>query len=88
MEITYSEQAQSDVNFWIKSGNKNIQNKITNLLNAIEADPFKGIGKPEQLKHEMSGKWSRRISGEHRLVYECSEDRTLVKIHSLRGHYK
>lgn len=88
MEIIYSEQAQSDIKFWVKSGNKQIQAKITSLLNAIENNPFHGIGKPEALKYEMSGKWSRRINEEHRLIYELSENQLQIKIHSLRGHYK
>lgn len=88
MEIIYSEQAQSDIKFWVKSGNKKIQTKITSLLNAIQSNPFHGIGKPEALKYEMSGKWSRRIDEEHRLIYELSENQLQIKIHSLRGHYK
>jgi toxin YoeB len=70
VEIIYSEQAQSDIKFWLKSGNKKIQTKITKLLHAIQNDPFVGIGKPEALKYEMTGKWSRRIDEEHRLIYE------------------
>jgi toxin YoeB len=88
VEIVYSEQAQSDIKFWVKSGNKKIQLKITQLLNAMQKDPFCGIGKPEALKYEMSGKWSRRIDEGHRLVYELSEDQSLIKVHSLKGHYK
>lgn len=87
MEIIYSEQAQSDLRFWLKSGNKKIQEKITNLLYAIQDDPFVGIGKPEALKYEFTGKWSRRINAEHRLIYELSDDQSLIKIHSLKGHY-
>lgn len=74
MEIIYSQQAQSDIKFWLKSGNKKIQAKITQLINAIQKDPFNGIGKPEALKYELNGKWSRRIDEEHRLIYEMPED--------------
>ena len=88
MEIIYSDQAKADVKFWMKSGNKIIQKRISQLLIAIENDPYQGIGKPEALKYEFSGKWSRRISNEHRLVYQLSENETVLKIHSLRGHYK
>lgn len=88
MEIAYSDQSLNDINFWKKSGNKAIQKKITQLIEAILANPFEGIGKPEPLKHELTGKWSRRINAEHRIVYELTDDQKMVKIHSLRGHYK
>ncbi|WP_316815829.1 Txe/YoeB family addiction module toxin [Pedobacter nyackensis] len=88
MEIIYSQQAQSDIKFWLKSGNKKIQTKITQLINAIQNDPFNGIDKPEALKYEMNGKWSRRIDEGHRLIYEIPEDQSVIKIHSLKGHYR
>jgi toxin YoeB len=50
-------------------------------------NPSFGIGKPEKLKHDLSGKWSRRINTEHRLVYEIDEVQNLIIVHSLRGHY-
>ena len=52
-----------------------------------QENPFEGIGKPEQLKHNLSGVWSRRINQEHRLVYEIDEEANLILIHSLKGHY-
>jgi len=70
MEIIYSDEAQKDISFWIKSGNKSIQKKISHLLDAIEANPFEGVRKSEKLKHNFSGLWSRRINQEHRLIYE------------------
>lgn len=85
MEVDYSEQALADIAFWKKSGNIAVQKKISKLISAIQFSPYEGIGKPEALKYEMSGKWSRRINEEHRVVYEVSENR--IKIHSLRGHY-
>lgn len=85
MEIVYSSKAQADILFWKKSGNKNVMDKITALLLSIEASPFTGIGKPEPLKHNLSGLWSRRINQEHRLIYEFVDD--IIIIHSLRGHY-
>ncbi len=87
MEIIYSEEAQRDIAYWKKSGNKPIQKKIQQLLASIEEQPFDGLGKPEQLKHKLSGLWSRRINQEHRLVYEVLEDTETIKIHALRGHY-
>ncbi|MGV3508941.1 MAG: Txe/YoeB family addiction module toxin [Sphingobacteriaceae bacterium] len=87
MEIIYSEEAQKDISFWIKSGNKSIQKKISQLLDAIESNPFEGVGKPEKLKHNFTGLWSRRINQEHRLIYEVLEKQGIIKIHSLKGHY-
>lgn len=87
MEIIYSEEAQFDIEYWKKSGNKIIQKKIQQLLRAIEENPFEGVGKPEALKYNLSGKWSRRINQEHRIIYELLENNQIVKIHSLKGHY-
>lgn len=86
MEIIYLQQALDDLIYWRKSGKKLIQNKITELIKSIEQTPFDGIGKPEGLKHEHTGRWSRRISKADRIIYEVEEDR--VFIYSLRGHYE
>jgi toxin YoeB len=59
--------------------------KIDELIEDIEKHPFTGLGKPEPLKHKYSNYWSRRISDEHRIVYEVKPDKILV--HSCRGHY-
>lgn len=85
MEIEYSPTAKNDLEFWKKSGNKKIQNKITELLQSIIDTPFLGIGKPEPLKHEYSGWWSRRINREHRIIYEVLENKIII--YSFRGHY-
>lgn len=85
MEIEFTKQAQNDLAFWKKSGNKVIQKKISLLLEEILKTPFEGIGKPEQLKHSLSGSWSRRINAEHRIVYEVIDD--IIFIQSLKGHY-
>jgi toxin YoeB len=55
------------------------------LLEAIQQEPFVGIGKPEPLKHNLSGKWSRRIFQEHRLVYDVIDN--VITVYSLRQHY-
>jgi len=68
-----------------KTGNSVVLKRIALLLKAIEVDPFSGIGKPEKLKHNLSGKWSRHIDKEHRLIYEIKDDSILI--HSLQGHY-
>ena len=66
MEVIYSEKAQKDREFWKKSGNKAIMNKISALIEDIQLHPYEGLGKPEQLKHQLSGRWSRRINKEHK----------------------
>lgn len=86
MEIDFIGKALEDIVFWKESGNKNIQKRITRLLESISMTPYEGIGKPEPLKHELTGYWSRRINEEHRIVYVVKEDR--VKVISLRFHYK
>ncbi|WP_026903746.1 Txe/YoeB family addiction module toxin [Pedobacter glucosidilyticus] len=73
MEIIFSPRALEDLRYWKKSGHKSIQRKIQELLFAIQKNPFSGIGKPEPLKHQLSGAWSRRINKEHRLVYEVGQ---------------
>lgn len=73
MEIIYTPRAFEELNYWKKSGNKIIQNRIKKILDAIQENPFEGIGKPEPLKYNLSGAWSRRITQEHRLVYEVNE---------------
>lgn len=65
-------------------------NKITALIEDMQLHPFEGIGKPEPLKHELSGKWSRRINQEHRIIYKVTEEDTIeiLDILSLKGHYE
>lgn len=62
---------------------------IEQLILAIQENPFEGLGKPEPLKYELSGSWSRRINEEHRIVYEIHIDGIIVifEIQSLKGHY-
>ncbi len=90
MEVIYSEKAQRDREFWKKSGNKAVMNKISALIEDIQLHPFDGIGKPETLKFQLSGKWSRRINQEHRIVYKVTNENTIeiLDILSLKGHYE
>ena len=74
MEIILLEQAQKDRDYWKKSCNKAIMNRITALLKDIMEHPYTGIGKPEPLKYDLAGKWSRRINSEHRLIYSVNEN--------------
>ncbi|WP_348824598.1 Txe/YoeB family addiction module toxin [Flavobacterium aestuarii] len=90
MQIDFSDKAKKDLEFWIKSGNKRIINKIYSLIENIQLHPFEGLGKPEQLKHQLTGRWSRRINQEHRIIYRVTEEETIeiLNILSLKGHYE
>ncbi|MEO7215756.1 Txe/YoeB family addiction module toxin [Mucilaginibacter sp.] len=60
MEVIFNPRAVEDLNYWKRSGNKGVQQKIGKLIDAIKENPFEGIGKPEPLKHNLSGVWSRK----------------------------
>jgi toxin YoeB len=85
MEVIYKDKALNDIKFWKKSGQKNIQSRITKLIKDIEVHPYTGLGKPEALKYELTGLWSREIDKVNRLIYEISENQ--IHIISIRGHY-
>lgn len=85
MEIVYKGTTIDDLKYWKKSGNKAIQKKISELMDDIVKHPETGLGKPEQLKYEMSGMWSRRINEEHRIVYKIVGNQ--IHVLSLKGHY-
>jgi toxin YoeB len=87
MEIKFKQGAIDDVEYWKLTGNKKIQAKISELLISIALTPEKGIGKPEKLKGNLSGFWSRRIDKEHRIVYKIDKEEQKVTIISLKGHY-
>ena len=76
--------AAFDFNEWSRL-DKAIHKRIVELLRDIRRDPFSGTGKPEALRHELSGYWSRRINQEHRLIYRVFEDDIVVI--SCRDHY-
>ena len=86
MEIAFLPQASEDLEFWKSTRNTRILKRIRTLLADIQEHPFSGIGKPEPLKGE-NGKWSRRITDEHRMVYSISNGRVYVFVFSLRFHY-
>jgi len=73
-----------DLSWWITHDRKQAL-KIIKLIEAIMKDPYRGIGNPEPLRHELSGCWSRRINQEHRLVYQVKEDK--IRILACRYHY-
>ena len=73
-----------DLRFWVKS-NRSAVLRILDLVESILRDPFEGIGKPEALRHDMAGCWSRRITQEHRLVYKVTDKR--IDFLQARYHY-
>lgn len=77
MNIKFTTNAWEDYLYW-QNINKSILNKINSLLKDVTRDPFNGIGKPEPLKFQVAGYWSRRISGEHRLVYQIANPDLIV----------
>ena len=87
MEIIFLLKADEDLEYWKQTGNKRVMKRIDGLLSDILEHPFSGIGKPEPLKGEQHGLWSRRITDEHRLVYSVSNGMVYVYVLSLRYHY-
>jgi len=77
MKLIFSEQAWEEYLYWQKT-DKKLLNRINELIKAIMRESFTGIGKPEPLKHSLSGYWSRRINDEHRLVYKVEGDNLLI----------
>lgn len=86
--IVFTDQALTDWDFWKTSGNRAITKKIVTLLEDIAAHPYTGIGKPEALKYELSGYWSRRINSEHRIIYRVIDTVVEVQILAMRYHYR
>ncbi|MCP4369063.1 MAG: Txe/YoeB family addiction module toxin [Deltaproteobacteria bacterium] len=84
MKLIFSDHAWDDYLFWQKT-NKKILRRINTLIKETKRNPFEGIGKPEPLKHALSGYWSRRITDEHRFVYKVSEKS--IHIAQLCYHY-
>jgi toxin YoeB len=84
VKLIFAEHAWSDYLYWQKT-DKKILNRINTLIKAIQREPFEGLGKPEPLKHALSGYWSRRINDEHRIVYKVREGSQLIA--QLRYHY-
>ena len=87
MEIILLPRAEKELQYFSRTGEKKTIQKIKTLLISIAETPFSGIGKPEALKYEHVGKWSRRINLEHRLVYKISEDGAIAYIYSVKSHY-
>ena len=84
MKLLFLEVAWEDYLYWQRI-DKKITNKIHQLIKNIMESPYEGLGKPEALKFDFSGCWSRRIDSEHRLIYRIEEDRLIVI--QCRYHY-
>ncbi|HEJ9629353.1 MULTISPECIES: Txe/YoeB family addiction module toxin [Proteus] len=84
MKLIFSEQSWSDYLYW-QQIDKKIIKRINELIKDIKRTPFSGIGKPEPLKHNLAGFWSRRITDEHRLIYRITD--SAIEIASCRYHY-
>lgn len=85
MKIVFSEQAWEDYQFWVVNDRKTLK-RINQLIRDTARDPFRGVGKPEPLRHLLKGYWSRRINEEHRMVYCVKEIQLMLA--QLRYHYE
>ena len=85
LKVSLSTQSIEDMVYFAKSQPK-LLSKIVNLLESISKSPFEGIGKPEPLKYDFEGCWSRRIDQEHRLIYFIKDE--TIQVISFRGHYE
>jgi len=82
--LEFSQDGFDDFSWWVERDRSKAL-RIVKLLREVQRDPYQGIGKPEPLKYEFTGCWSRRIDDEHRLVYEVREDR--IRVVACRYHY-
>ncbi|MGI8956466.1 MAG: Txe/YoeB family addiction module toxin [Chthoniobacterales bacterium] len=85
MNLVFSDDAWEDYFYWQQADPQTLK-RIHQLIRDIRRGPYRGIGKPEPLKHALQGYWSRRIKSEHRIVYRvCGDD---LRIAQLRHHYR
>lgn len=84
MKLIFSDKAWDDYLYWQQTDKKLVQ-RINALIKEIQRTPFAGTGKPEPLRHQLAGYWSRRINDEHRLIYKVEGDGLLIA--QLRYHY-
>ena len=83
--ISFETAAWEDYLFWQQS-DKQVLRRVNQLIRDTQRDPFAGLGKPEPLKHDLAGFWSRRITDEHRIVYKMDGDEVLIA--QCRHHYE
>ena len=84
MKLIFADQAWEDYLYWQKQDRRMVE-RINKLIRETQREPFAGVGKPEQLKHALSGFWSRRVTEEHRMVYRVAENALLIA--QLRFNY-
>lgn len=84
-ELIMTDQAMREYASWVKHGETRIADKIDALIDDALQSPYSGLGKPEPLVGNLSGKWSRRITGKDRLVYSVTDD--AVVVYQCKGHY-
>ena len=84
MNVSFTENGWEDYLYWQKT-DKKAAKRINELIKDMKRSPFEGIGKPESLKYDLAGKWSRRIDEEHRLVYQLEDDNLII--YTCRYHY-
>ena len=82
MKLIFADEAWEDYPYW---QDKRMLERINKLIRETQREPFSGVGKPEALKHALSGFWSRRITDEHRMVYRVEDDDLVIA--QLRFHY-
>ena len=83
-KLTFSDEAWDDYLYW-QDTDRSMLRRINQLIKDVRRSPYEGIGKPEPLKHQLAGWWSRRIDGEHRFLYRVTE--LAIEISNLRNHY-
>ena len=83
-KLTFSNEAWEDYLYW-QDTDRSMLSRINQLIKDVRRSPYNGIGKPEPLKHQLTGWWSRRIDGEHRFLYRVTEQ--AIEISNLRNHY-
>lgn len=84
MNLLFTENAWEDYLFWQQT-DKRVVKRINELIKDIKRNPFEGIGKPEPLKYDLAGKWSRRVTDEHRLIYKIDGENVIM--YAFRYHY-
>ena len=83
-KLTFSDEAWDDYLYW-QDTDRSMLRRINQLIKDVRRSPYDGIGKPEPLKHQLAGWWSRRIDSEHRFVYRVTEQ--AIEISNVRNHY-
>jgi len=86
--LEISSKARKELQWHYKSGNKSDIRKIEQIFLELSNTPYKGTGKPEPLKYQLTGYWSRRINQKDRIIYKVYEDKVVVFVVSAIGHYR